>query len=472
MTWLMAMLLVVFMAGVGVCGGSDIHSDVPVTITVKPYNPNIDLGTSYQFTATLVMPSKKDTTRDVTSLVSWSSSNSSIATIDNETNTKGLATPVSVGTTTITAALGAISGSTTLTVGPTANLPKTGMTTSYTLGDDGDLQRGIAWPSPRFTTNADTTITDNLTGLIWTSDGNAPDPGGCKGGPGWEGPVANWFTALDYVACLNSNNYLGHNDWRLPNRKELRSLINYGQADSNDSWLNGQGFSNVQYYYYWSSTTVASLPWAAWYVTMGAGRVYPGSKACPEGSCTGVVWPVRGGDEPFTAPAKLSKTGQATIYATGDDGDLQKGAAWPSPRFTNPDGTMPVAGSVVVDRLTRLMWPQDGNAPGPVSCSPATTKTWQEALNYITCLNANSFLGYSDWRLPNINELESLINAEQANPASWLNEQGFRNVLATLYWSSTAFPYGNAWYADLANSQVDGANSYWLLGVLPVRSGQ
>lgn len=395
---LTVMLLVICMSGIGYGGDSGvISSQIPVTITVKPYNPNIAIGTSYQFTATFVTPSKNDTERDVTNKVIWSSSNPSVATISDDPSSKGLASPVGVGTTTITATLGAISGSTTLTVGSTVNLPKTGHTTSYSIGDDGDLQRGIAWPSPRFTANTDTTITDNLTGLIWISDGNLPDPGGCiHVWSGWGGPPVTWPAALDYVACLNANNYLGHNDWRLPNRKELRSLINSEQ-------------SSVQWPYYWSSTTVAAAPWAAWYV--GANGVWPGSKDCPEGNCIGYVRPVRGGEETFAAAA-LSKTGQTTTYATGDDGDLQKGVAWPIPRFANPDGTMPLTDSVVADRLTGLMWTRDGNAPGPASCSPATTKTWNDALNYVTCLNTNSYLGYRDWRLPNINELESLINAE------------------------------------------------------------
>jgi hypothetical protein len=53
-----------------------------------------------------------------------------------------------------------------------ADLPKTGQTTSYSTGDDGDLERGVAWPSPRFTDNGNGTVKDNLTGLIWLKDAN------------------------------------------------------------------------------------------------------------------------------------------------------------------------------------------------------------------------------------------------------------------------------------------------------------
>jgi len=48
-----------------------------------------------------------------------------------------------------------------------APVEKTGKTTSYATGDDGDLEKGVTWPSPRFTDNRNGTVTDNLTGLIW-----------------------------------------------------------------------------------------------------------------------------------------------------------------------------------------------------------------------------------------------------------------------------------------------------------------
>ena len=51
-------------------------------------------------------------------------------------------------------------------------MPKTGQTTCYATGDDGDLEKGVAWPNPRFTDNGNGTVTDNLTGLIWLKNAN------------------------------------------------------------------------------------------------------------------------------------------------------------------------------------------------------------------------------------------------------------------------------------------------------------
>ncbi len=102
---------------------------------------------------------------------------------------------------------------------------------------------------------------------------------------------------------------------------------------------------------------------------------------------------------PFTlqshaaAPAPVPQTRQTTSYAAGDDGALKPGVAWPNPRFTdNANGT-------VNDNLTGLMWTKDANAPGPAACGPATTKTWQGALDYAACLNTNSYFEYTDWLL-------------------------------------------------------------------------
>ena len=145
----------------------------------------------------------------------------------------------------------------TLAFAGTVQLPQTGQTSCYDAsgtvitcsgtGQDGELQMGAAWPNPRFTDKGDQTVLDNLTGLIWTKDGNlikTRDPGFDTDSTAGDG-VVTWQHALDYIKKLNQENYLGHNDWRLPNVIELESLDHAGQPNTAD-WLNLQGFSNVQ----------------------------------------------------------------------------------------------------------------------------------------------------------------------------------------------------------------------------------
>ena len=175
----------------------------------------------------------------------------------------------------------------------TVDLPQTGQTKCYNTsgteisctdtGQDGDLRKGVEWPYPRFMNNGDGTVTDNLTGLIWTQNAGTPTVGSCAGG------YKTWQGALDYVTCLNSMNYLGHSDWRLPNVNELESLINADEPNS-ATWLTDQGFIGVQSGYYWSSSSGAGHTDGAWVVSVWGGSVSYNYEA------DGIyVWPVRSG---------------------------------------------------------------------------------------------------------------------------------------------------------------------------------
>ncbi len=168
----------------------------------------------------------------------------------------------------------------------------------------------------------------------------------------------------------------------------------------------------------------------------------------------------------------VPETGQTASSSAGDDGELRFGVAWPVSRFTNTDGTTPISGSVVVDQLTGLMWTRDGNAPGPVACSPAVYKTWQAALDYVACLNANSYLGFNDWRLPNRRELRSLLEYGRFNIGAWLNSQGFTNAQDDGYWSSTtnAFDVTYAWGVNLSSGFQGAGPQFNVNYVWPVRT--
>ena len=87
-----------------------------VSIAITPATPQIAAGTTQQFVATGNF--NNATTQDITASVVWTSSNTNIVTISNTGGTNGLATAVGTGTVTITAALGSVTNSTTLTVNP------------------------------------------------------------------------------------------------------------------------------------------------------------------------------------------------------------------------------------------------------------------------------------------------------------------------------------------------------------------
>jgi len=171
----------------------------------------------------------------------------------------------------------------------------------------------------------------------------------------------------------------------------------------------------------------------------------------------------------FAGTIELPQTGQTKCYdtigneiactRTGQDGEIQAGVEWPRPRFT-------VRGEVVTDNLTGLMWTKNGNLYNGAM-------TWDQAIASSNNLNLG---GYTDWRLPNVNELESLINANEADSATWLNVQGFTNVQAGNYWSSTSYAYypGSAWIINMCLGYMGAyyKSGYYGFYVWPVRGGQ
>ncbi len=160
----------------------------------------------------------------------------------------------------------------------TANVEKTGQSTSYATGDDGYFEKGVAWPVPRFTDNLDGTVTDNLTGLIWLQNAN------CFGVRPWDTALSDCNGLVSGACGLSDGSSLG--DWRLPNVKELNSLIDFDQT--NPSLPSGHEFTGVQPSYYWSSTSYAANTNAAWLVGMNGGFVDVNLK---NNGC--YVWPVR-----------------------------------------------------------------------------------------------------------------------------------------------------------------------------------
>jgi len=111
-----AILLVIFVL-TAVCGGvsrSDAVLKRLVSITITPANSSLALGTTEQFTATGTY--SDNSTKDLTQSATWSSSMKSVAAISNRAGSKGEATAVATGTTTIAAKSGIFSSSTVLTV--------------------------------------------------------------------------------------------------------------------------------------------------------------------------------------------------------------------------------------------------------------------------------------------------------------------------------------------------------------------
>ncbi|HBA89371.1 MAG TPA: hypothetical protein DCZ75_15700 [Geobacter sp.] len=336
-------------------------------------------------------------------------------------------------------------------------------------GQDGERRAGLAWPNPRFSVNADQTVTDQLTGLSWPRDFS-----GLRSG--------NWQDALNEVQSLNTQNWLGHNDWRLPNINELRSLV-HGETTFL-TWLGREEFttgSSTTSYQVWSSTSSTGNSGSAWGVSLESSYSMEGGLLTTAGNAWtqnktdmyswNLILPVR------ASASSIPRTGQTTSYGPNDDGGLQKGVAWPKPRFVDNGDT------TISDTLTGLVWPQNANimaardpsfdtdfqaASGTESPGDGAV-TWQHALDYVRELNEEMHLGYNDWRLPNRAELASLYDFGEASQTDWLAAQGFSTTTPSC-WSSSTEPASHD-YAMVGVGAFSSLDKKGKATVWPVRGG-
>ena len=243
---------------------------------------------------------------------------------------------------------------------------------SYTKLAEG----GIELPDTATQTDGWIMTRDNITGLIWeikTDDNGIHDKDNaytwCDTNPATNGGDEGTCGATDtedFITALNDANFGGFSDWRLPDINALSTLFNMS-FDSRK--INKDFFPNTAYSY-WSSTTYINDPQFAWYAMFSSGDIFKTSK---DGS-TNYVRAVRGG------------------------------------QYTNEDSVFfeDLGNGIVLDNKNNLMWQK---------FDEATPMTWEEAFIYIENLNTQKFAGYSDWRLPNKNELQSIVDYTRYNPA-------------------------------------------------------
>jgi hypothetical protein len=158
-----------------------------------------------------------------------------------------------------------------------------GITGSVAVPDDGTVQAGATLS---YIDNGDGTITDNNTGLLWekkSDDGGLHDKDNAYlwSGNGSQETVWDW---LDDINTQGGTGFAGYNDWRLPNAKELQSIVNYQNPSPrvsvafHSNCVPGATVFTGSCTFplnYWSSTTRASSTDMAFYVSFNHGDVLP-----------------------------------------------------------------------------------------------------------------------------------------------------------------------------------------------------
>ena len=179
----------------------------------------------------------------------------------------------------------------------------------------------------------------------------------------------------------------GHNDWRLPSSHELFAINQY---DTNPA-LNWAFFTITDAGYWWTSDYRADDSTRVWVVNSGGGiGPHPKSETISAGG--------------------LKRYHVRAVRNT-------KTTSFPSDHFIdNANGT-------ITDNYTGLIWQQ---------VQSGDMMLWEDALHYANNL---SLTGKTDWRLPNIKELQSLNDEKLIRPS--FNKQYFTNISSGNYWSST-----------------------------------
>ncbi len=259
-----------------------------------------------------------------------------------------------------------------------------------------------------FTDHGDGTVTDNTTGLTWQQ---VPSSDGFT-----------WQESLDYADGLDLGS---HDDWRLPTVTELYSI---------SAFSSGWPYLDTEYF------------------SLASGEVTKDEQYWTSTRYVGTT--VEGGDD--AAFGVNAVTGHIKAYAAAAGGPVGgnyvrvvRGDGYGTNDFAdNGDGT-------VTDAAAGLMWAQGDDG---------VQLDWKEALAHASDSEVG---GYSDWRLPNVKELQSLVDysrspsateSESVGPAiddvfdstPMTNEGGESDY--GYYWTSTSAnftggePYYYAWY--------------------------
>ena len=126
----------------------------------------------------------------------------------------------------------------------------------------------------------------------------------------------------------------------------------------------------------------------------------------------------------------------------------------------------------VTDTRTGLMWDRCARGLSGIGCftGTASTFTWQAALNAAATIG--TYKGFSDWRLPNVKELRSLVDECRFGPA--INEFAFPNSPASIFWSGSpdSRDAANAWFVEFNDGLAVSASGGLAYRVRLVRAGQ
>jgi len=270
---------------------------------------------------------------------------------------------------------------------------------------------------PAYLDNGDGTVTDLNTGLMWQQ--------------GFAESKLTYAGALTYVDTMNAQNYAGYGDWRLPTIKQLYSLIDFRGTDPRVDQTSTAGLvpfidTHVFESAYGDTDAGERIIDSQWVTT----TLY----AANESQVFGVNF-ADGRIKGYGMTSLDPRRGDKTFYVRLCRGNDAYGT---NSFVDNGDGT-------VTDDATGLMWTNMDSGFG---------MAWKDALAWVEQENAEGYLGYDDWRLPNAKELEGIVDYTRSpdtsnspaidpvfNTTAITNEDGQFDF--PFFWTGTTFLSSN-----------------------------
>ena len=280
-----------------------------------------------------------------------------------------------------------------------------------------------------YTDNGDGTVSDSTTGLTWMrcTMGQTLAGSSCTG----TGTIFTWVQA---IALTGTVSFAGRNDWRLPNIRELQTIVDRSVFSPA---IDATAFPNTPRWNFWSASPYVYSSGSAWYVYFDDGYA-----AGELRSASYAARLVRG--EPSVG--LLGEARRTTDYVDHGNGTVTH----------TPTGLTWQRCSVGQDWV-------NGNCSGS-----ASVFTWNAAKQL-----TSSFAGQTGWRLPTAEELLSLVDYSKSWPA--INATVFPNTFSANYWSGSPSSYASsyAWNVNFSNgspSGTDRVDSYRVRLVRPAIS--
>jgi outer membrane protein assembly factor BamB len=278
--------------------------------------------------------------------------------------------------------------------------------------------------------NGDKVVQDANNNLMWmqsTADTN-------NDGVVSENDRLSLTNAKSYCDNLS---YAGYNDWKLPDMFELSLILNYGKSFPAVDNTTFQCVSSN----YWTITESSMKNDYAWYIDFSSGTTYSLSK-----SANYYVRCVRN-----DSCDKTLDTCYDENQCTEANGYWYNHKCNDKPRFQDKDN------ATVTDWATGLMWQKRTNdIDNNKVINDDDAVSWEDALQFCEQLN---FAGYTDWHLPNVRELQSIVDYKYSDASI---EQSFFEAENLLYWTSTprihGTSYSYAWQIYFHNGATDYKN--------------